>query len=55
MNTPMGRPKDDDVPMRDGSEEVLAKSGTNGHGAGNGTEAALIIRSHCRRRWTNGR
>jgi segregation and condensation protein B len=36
MNTPMGRPKDDDVPMRDGSEEVLAKSGTNGHGAGNG-------------------
>ncbi len=36
MNTPMGKPKDDDVPMRDGSGEVLPKSGTNGHGAGNG-------------------
>jgi len=36
MNTPMGRPKDDDVPMGDDSEVVLTKSGTNGHGAGNG-------------------
>jgi len=36
MNTPMGKPKDVDVPMRDGSEVVLTKSGTNGHGAGNG-------------------
>lgn len=26
----------DEVPMREGSEEVLAESGTNGHGAGNG-------------------
>jgi len=36
MNTPMGRPKDDDVPRGDGSEVVLTKSGSNGHGAGNG-------------------
>ncbi len=36
MSTPIDKPKDDSVPMRDRGEIVLSKSETNGHGAGNG-------------------